>query len=109
MRLLLVTAVVGISIALPLVAQASALTWSERTVSTAQSWFSITSSADGTKLAAVVINGYIYTSVDSGATWTAQTSAGAHPWISITSSSDGSKLAAEVTGGDIYTSTDSGA
>jgi hypothetical protein len=33
-------------------------------------WLSVASSADGTKIAAVVYNGQIYTSTDSGATWT---------------------------------------
>ena len=72
-------------------------------------WSSITSSADGTKLAAVVSGGSIYTSTDSGATWTEQTAAGSRDWISITASADGTKLAAVVGVGSIYTSTDSGA
>jgi hypothetical protein len=72
-------------------------------------WESITSSSDGTKLAAVVSGGYIYTSTNSGASWTAQTASGIRNWTSITSSSDGTKLAAVVWGSDyIYTSTDSG-
>ncbi len=72
-------------------------------------WSSITASADGTKLAAVVSGGSIYTSTDSGATWTEQTAAGSRSWQSITASADGTKLAAVVSGGSIYTSTDSGA
>ena len=72
-------------------------------------WRSIASSSDGTKLAAVVLGGSVYTSSDSGATWTEQTAAGSRDWQSIASSSDGSKLAAVVWGGSIYTSTDSGA
>ena len=74
-------------------------------------WSSITSSADGTNLAAVVggmANGYIYTSTDSGVTWTERTSAGSRRWGSITSSTDGTRLAV-ATWGYIYTSTDSGA
>ena len=80
---------------------------------TERSWGSITSSADGSKLAAVVNGGQIYTSTDSGVTWTEQNS-GSRPWGSITSSADGSKLAAadrygpNYQGGQIYTSTDSG-
>jgi photosystem II stability/assembly factor-like uncharacterized protein len=73
-----------------------------------RSWQSITSSDDGTKLAAVDSRGYIYTSTDSGATWTEQTSSGQRSWYSITSSSDGTKLAAGNVNGYIYTSTDSG-
>ncbi|MCK5268826.1 MAG: InlB B-repeat-containing protein, partial [Spirochaetes bacterium] len=63
-------------------------------------WYSITSSADGTKLAALGFE-QIYTSTDSGATWTARDSS--RQWNSITSSADGTKLAATVVGGQIYT------
>ena len=89
-----------------------ALTWTEDTASpgSTKGWYSITSSSDGTKLAAVVYNGNIWTSTDSGATWTENTSVGSTKgWVSITSSSDGAKLAAVVSNGNIWTSTDSGA
>ncbi len=69
-------------------------------------WYSIASSSDGSKLAAVVFTGQIYTSTNSGSSWTARDST--RNWFSITSSSDGSKLAAVVFTGQIYTSTDSG-
>jgi hypothetical protein len=83
-------------------------TWSQ--VATSQIWRSITSSSDGTKLAAGVWGGYIYTSTDSGTTWTERrpTTGTIRNWYSITSSSDGTKLAAVAYGGYIYTSTDSG-
>jgi hypothetical protein len=55
---------------------------------------SITSSSDGSKLAAVGFDSYIYTSSDSGDTWIESLQAGSLQWRSITSSSDGSKLAA---------------
>ena len=75
-------------------------------------WQSITSSADGTKLAAVANDWgdgyYIYTSTDSGVSWTEQTSSGQRYWSSIASSADGTKLAAVDINGYIYTSTDSG-
>ncbi|MFZ4764876.1 MAG: InlB B-repeat-containing protein, partial [Roseimicrobium sp.] len=83
----------------------SGATWTARESS--RSWRSIASSADGSKLAAVVSSGQIYTSTDSGATWTARESS--RQWYAITSSADGSKLAAVVSGGQIYTSTDNGA
>ena len=87
--------------------------WTQRKngfVGDQMSWSSITSSANGSKLAAVDgNNGSIYTSTDSGATWTEQTAAGSRDWSSITSSADGTKLAAATYGGSIYTSTDSGA
>jgi fibronectin-binding autotransporter adhesin len=79
-------------------------TWTTR--ESDRNWRSITSSADGSKLAALVFNGQIYTSTDSGVSWTARDSN--RNWQSITSSADGSKLAAVVDGGQIYTSTDSG-
>ncbi|MBX3289488.1 MAG: hypothetical protein KF855_09090 [Acidobacteria bacterium] len=69
-------------------------------------WTSITSSADGTKLAAVSWGGQIYTSTDAGVTWTARESD--QEWWSITSSADGTKLATVIGGGQIYTSTDAG-
>ena len=72
-----------------------------------RNWFSIASSADGSKLAAVVYPGQIYTSADSGATWTPRETN--RDWNSIASSADGTKLAAVVFGGRIYTSADSGA
>ncbi len=84
-------------------------TWSS--VATSQNWISITSSSDGTKLAAVTYPGYIYTSTDSGVNWTVRspvTASTTRYWYSITSSSDGTKLAAVVYGGYIYTSSDSG-
>ncbi|MDO8507181.1 MAG: DUF2341 domain-containing protein [bacterium] len=74
---------------------------------TNRTWRGVASSSDGTKLAAVVNGGQIYTSTDSGATWTPRDSSRA--WWNITSSSDGTKLAATVNNGQIYTSTDSGA
>lgn len=82
----------------------------ERTSSGSRPWRDISSSSDGTKLAAcATAGGYIYTSDDSGATWTERTNAGSRTWTGLASSSDGTKLAACVHGGYIYTSTDSGA
>ena len=75
-------------------------------------WSSIAMSSDGTKLAAAVSGGHIYTSSNSGATWTDHSSgaiAGNKDWSSIAMSSDGTKLAAAVSGGHIYTSSNSGA
>jgi hypothetical protein len=96
---------------------ASDFTWTNDTTGTSASgltWYSITSSSDGTKLAAAETNfsaGDIWTSTDSGATWTnktAGTPASGKFWQFITSSSDGTKLAA-FGSGFIWTSTDSGA
>ena len=83
--------------------------------STSKAYRSITSSTDGTKLAAVVYGGYIWTSSNSGATWTSRDPGNNNAfllWLDITSSTDGTKLAAVAYGnlnGGIWTSTDSGA
>jgi hypothetical protein len=77
-----------------------------------RNWRSIASSADGTRLAAVVDGGRIYTSSDAGVSWIARDVD--RYWSAIASSADGTKLVATVhrTGGarsgPIYTSTDSG-
>ena len=80
--------------------------WTAQTGSGSRNWWSVASSADGTKLVAVVDLGQIYTSPDSGVTWTAHGIT--TNWYSVASSADGTKLAAVVNNGQIYTSTDSG-
>ncbi len=87
---------------------ATVYTWTQRTGSGSHYWVDIASSSDGSKLAAVAEDGYIYTSTDAGVTWTEQTGAGSRRWYVITSSADGTKLAAANYTGYIYTSTDSG-
>lgn len=72
-----------------------------------RNWSAITSSADGTKLAAVVSVGSIYTSTDAGVTWVERP--GPYGYVrAITSSADGRKLAAAAGNGYIYTSTNAG-
>jgi hypothetical protein len=99
----------------------SGATWTVA-LQTEDSWTSVASSADGTKLVAagldsgaVAIFGDIYTSSNSGATW-AQASAPSQTWTSVASSADGTKLVAvagayygNMSTGYIYTSSDSGA
>jgi len=83
-------------------------------------WYAVSSSADGTKLAAMMVDaltpagpyGWIYTSTNAGATWT-QTTRMAWP-CSLASSADGTKLIAAKgefgpLGGWMLTSTNSGA
>jgi len=82
----------------------NSVSWTAR--ETNRYWYSVASSADGTKLVAVVLGGQIYTSTDSGVSWTARENN--RNWYSVASSSDGTKLVAVVVGGQIYTSTDSG-
>ena len=77
--------------------------WKAATSVGSRNWRGLASSSDGTKLAAVVNGGYIYTSTDSGVTWTERQGAGSRQWWSIASSSDGTKLAVSDNGGYIYT------
>jgi hypothetical protein len=75
------------------------VTWTPR--ESARFWWSVASSADGAKLAAVVDGGQIYTSTDSGVTWTPRDAV--RPWRSVASSADGYKVVAVAYGGRIYT------
>jgi photosystem II stability/assembly factor-like uncharacterized protein len=90
----------------------SGLTWAQ-TSAPRRTWLFMTSSTNGTKLAAVGQNGQpgpiqIYASVDSGKTWSL-TSAPATNWNALAASADGTKLVAATGGnGSFYTSTDSG-
>ena len=83
----------------------SGVTWTPRGIG--NMWNSITSSSDGTKLAAVSGTNTIFTSINSGITWNfaqvvSNNSTQFYNFSSITSSADGSKLAATTTGGQIY-------
>jgi hypothetical protein len=69
-------------------------------------WYSVTSSTDGTTLAAVASGGQIYTSANSGVTWIARDSG--RQWTSVASSADGTQLVAVALNDQIYTSTNSG-
>jgi len=80
------------------------LVWESHTVASNQLWQSITSSADGSHLAAVINNGDIYTSADGGKTWIDRAAAGNRYWSAITSSADGSKLFATDIGYPLRTS-----
>lgn len=85
------------------------ITWTSRDASRA--WSAVAISDDGTKLAATVDNGKIYTASSSDlTTWTNRDSN--RNWTSIKLSSDGSiGVASDTgsTGGYLYTSSDSGA
>ncbi|MBI1766731.1 MAG: hypothetical protein HYR56_35440, partial [Acidobacteria bacterium] len=72
-----------------------------------RNWYSVASSADGSKLVAVEQGDKIYTSTDSGVSWTPRNSGGIF-WQSVASSADGNKLVAVEVNFKIYTSTDSG-
>ena len=90
----------------------SGVTWTTTSAPlTLSSYFSLASSADGTKLMATasstVTAGPIYTSTDSGNTWMTNNVPNQN-WCSAASSADGNTLAAVAFGGPIYTSTNSG-
>jgi photosystem II stability/assembly factor-like uncharacterized protein len=70
-------------------------------------WYDIASSADGTKMVAVINGGGIDTSTDSGIMWGAS-GASSRQWRAVASSADGAKLAAAVNNDFIYTSTNAG-
>ena len=82
-----------------------AVSWVPR--ASAQNWYGVASSADGTNLVAIDYGGQIYTSSDAGVTWTGQAS-GNQNWQAVASSADGTKLVAAIYNGLIYTSPDSG-
>lgn len=79
-------------------------TWIQLTNAPNKEWWAITSSADGTRLAASVINGPVYTSTNSGQTWTSNSIA-TGTWFGMASSSDGAKLAVV---NDVWTSNGKG-
>jgi formylglycine-generating enzyme required for sulfatase activity len=82
--------------------------WTQTAAPSAE-WQFIASSADGSKLVALVYYGGIYTSTDAGVTWTQSSAPIAKDWYSASSSADGTKLAAVNVDGEIHVSTNSGA
>ncbi|NIP23179.1 MAG: hypothetical protein GWN67_01900 [Phycisphaerae bacterium] len=79
-------------------------TWTAK--ESTRGWHSVAMSADGTKQTAVVYNGRIYVSTDSGNTWTPKESY--RWWYSVAMSADGTIQTAVAYAGQIYVSTDSG-
>jgi hypothetical protein len=73
--------------------------WTKQTKAPVKDWFSVSSSADGKKLAALAfgssasLTNAIYTSLDAGVTWTVNY-APATAWEWVASSADGNKLVA---------------
>src|SRR6266516_1790016 len=78
-------------------APALAQTWTQSSAPPA-TWSSVTSSADGNKLVAVVDGGGIYASPDAGSSWTRSEAPNIN-WASVASSADGSKVVAVIGGG----------
>jgi hypothetical protein len=91
-----------------------AQTWAALTNSPTQPWWRMASSADGTKLVAIVNGGGIYTSTNSGQTWVSNNVPALH-WYCVASSADGEKLVAGINTwstagkGGVYCSTNGGA
>jgi hypothetical protein len=88
---------------------AFAQSWTQ-TSAPKNNWYSIASSADGSKLVAVISYAKaIYTSTNFGATWVSN-NVPAVQWWSVASSADGARLiaAAAYGGSGIFTSTNSG-
>lgn len=75
-------------------------------VSEVRGWVDITTGNEGSLLAAVVNQGFIYLSFDSGLTWNQRGDARA--WTAIATSANGSLLAAVATNDFIYISSDNG-
>ena len=99
---------------------ASAQTWTQTSAPTTN-WFSITCSADGTKVAAVnqippdpwlYPASPVYLSTNSGTTWTPvdpdNITGSSLSWDYIASSADGTKLIASAADGPLFISADSG-
>jgi hypothetical protein len=82
----------------------SGMTWVSNAIPTFN-WFAASSSADGSKLVAVAMDGGSYRSADSGATWVSNNMPSTG-WYAVASSSDGSNIIA--VGSAFYTSTNSG-
>lgn len=85
----------------------SGINWTTRLGPAA--WSGVASSADGSRLVAVVRGGTIYTSADSGGSWSSPSGMSTYLWSSVASSSSGAKLVAVEGNGWILTSTDYGA
>jgi hypothetical protein len=87
----------------------SGVTWTDRTAAGTRNWGQVASSADGTKLVAVEVNGGIWVSSNSGSAWsTTGSPTGAKAWSSVCSDGTGTYLAATVRGGNIWTSGNGG-
>ncbi|HEY1662153.1 MAG TPA: hypothetical protein VGI03_07020 [Verrucomicrobiae bacterium] len=84
----------------------SGASWTQ-TILPPGSWHACASSADGTRLAAAILNGSIYTSTNSGTTWLTNTIA-SKEWESLAATADGTRIFAAANSDQIYTSTNMG-
>lgn len=58
-------------------------TWSEKTSADKKRWYCMDCSVDGTKIIAGALNGYLYTSNNSGNTWRARPEWGYGEWSGV--------------------------
>ena len=84
------------------------INWSDNVSAGKGNWHKVSTSVDGSKVAAIDVSGFIYTSYDYGANWKANTSAGQKTWWSIDMSDDGQVIAAVAEDSNIIISNDSG-
>jgi hypothetical protein len=75
----------------------------------ARAWTDIAVSENGQFMAAVVQEGYIYTSQDAGEHWTERRGAGSKGWQRVFVSNDGMRLVAGASPSQVYASADGGA
>ncbi len=89
--------------------------WTECPIAGSQIWATVAASSSGTYVVAAttpnasLVDGYLYTSSDSGNTWTQHIELGALAWTGAACSYDGSIMVACDHSGHIYRSTDHGA
>ena len=82
----------------------SGVTWTSQNINTLP-WTSVTSSGDGSRLAATYSGpGYVVTSDDYGSTWLQRNGATNAAWTAIAGSADGSKLVAAANDGNLWIS-----
>jgi hypothetical protein len=86
----------------------SGITWSQSVLTTTSGHAAITSSSSGQNLAAIVNNGFLYSSTDYGSLWFPLINSLPYysfmPWFSISSSNSGQYIVASTIIGEIYKS-----
>ena len=84
----------------------SGTTWVVKTYDNKPLWSSVACSPDGSKMVAAQYNGYIYTSVNSGANFTRR--AQGRSWLSLAMSANGNVLLAGTENQGVYSTLDGG-
>lgn len=84
------------------------MAWVQQTGAGTKNWFKVFSSADGSRLAAVLEYGAVQTSTDFGVSWTEQAASGYKAWSFVDGSRDGQTLLASPPNDYLHLSTDGG-